>query len=56
LSFTPKTADLPRFALLNLFLNPETFRQATAAYDAALDGADMYPLSQFGDAATPFDV
>jgi len=56
LAFTPKTATLPRFALLDLFLQPETFRQAAASYDAALEGADMYPLSQFGDGATPFDV
>ena len=56
LAFTPETATLPRFALLDLFLQPETFRQAASAYDAALDGADMYPLSQFGDGATPFDV
>ena len=56
LAFTPETSSLPRFGLLALFLSPETFRQAAAAYDAALDGADMYPLSQFGDGATPFDV
>ena len=56
LAFSTDTAGLPRFALLALFLHPETFRQAAAAYDAALDGADMYPLSLFGDGATPFDV
>jgi len=56
LAFSSDTAKLPRFALLALFLHPETFRQAVVAYDAALTGADMYPLSQFGDGATPFDV
>ena len=56
LAFTPETATMSRFALLDIFLQPATFRQASAAYDAALDGADMYPLSQFGDGATPFDV
>ncbi len=56
LAFTPDTSTLPRFGLLALFLDPATFRQASGAYDAALDGADMYPLSQFGDGATPFDV
>jgi len=56
LAFTPETSSRARFGLLALFLSPETFRQAAAAYDDALDGAEMYPLSQFGDGATPFDV
>jgi hypothetical protein len=56
LTLNRKTADLPRFRLLEAFLNPETRRACENAYDASLEGSAMYALHQFGPGALPFDL
>ena len=56
LALSPDTAHLPRFAVAELFLNPETAAVAVRAYNDALIGSDIYPLNLFGEGATPFDV
>ncbi|MEP0767273.1 MAG: hypothetical protein HRF45_12145 [Fimbriimonadia bacterium] len=50
------TAHLPRFRLLDLFLQPETRPICEKAYNDALEGAAMYGLERFGPGALPFDV
>jgi len=56
LRFGPDTVDLPRFKLLDVFLDPSTRPVAERAYDQAVAGSEMYTLSQFGVGALPFDV
>lgn len=57
LAFRRDTAGLPRFALLDLFLRPDTAETACAAYDEALrEGSGQYALAQFGTGAIPFDL
>jgi len=51
-----KTAALPRFRLLDLFLRSATAERARAAYDEAVAGASMYALESFGAGAIPFDL
>ncbi|GMV37523.1 MAG: hypothetical protein AMXMBFR61_20310 [Fimbriimonadales bacterium] len=51
-----ETAKLPRFRLLDLFLQPETRPVCEKAYNEALEGAAMYGLERFGPGALPFDV
>lgn len=56
LKFNRATCSLPRFSLLGLFLDPKTRQLACDAYDSAVSGAQMYPLTRFGAGAIPFDV
>ena len=55
--FNRATCHLPRFELLELFINPETRARARAAYDEAIKGGSgQYELARFGSGAIPFDV
>jgi len=57
LRFANETADLPRFEMLDRFVNPQTRAQACAAYDEALiGGSGQYELSRFGTGAIPLDL
>jgi len=53
---TPQFASLPRFRLLDLFLDPETATAAREAYDRAVENVPMYALEEFGTGAIPFDL
>lgn len=56
LCFNTRTAHLPRFEFLNTFLNPMYRRACEDAYNAAVQGSPIYPLSEFGEGALPFDL
>ncbi len=56
LQFNSSTCHLPRFQVLDLFLNPETREKACEAYDNAVSEGQMYTLDRFGPCAIPFDV
>ncbi|HRU05983.1 MAG TPA: hypothetical protein P5137_09445 [Candidatus Brocadiia bacterium] len=51
-----KTAGLPRFRLLDLFVRSATAERAREAYDEAVAGAAIYALEAFGAGAIPFDL
>lgn len=56
LRFAPDTAGLPRFKILDVFLNPKTAAAAKRAYDIAVQGTHTYALDKFGTGAIPFDL
>ncbi len=57
LKFNRETCGLPRFQLLNLFIDPKTKALAKTAYDESVaHGPGMFPLGRFGTGAVPFDL
>jgi hypothetical protein len=56
LRFNSETCRRSRFDLLRLFVEPASRLAATEAYNAALEGSEIYGLERFGSGAVPFDV
>jgi hypothetical protein len=56
LRFNKVTADLPRFEVVNLFVDEKTRAEACACYDEAVHGGGQYELRRFGTGAIPYDL
>lgn len=56
LLFNSTTCGLPRFEILDLFLDPASRHVSRDAYDGAVRGSEMYTLDRFGSWAIPFDL
>jgi hypothetical protein len=54
--FNASTSGLPRFRLLEAFLDPERRAACQEAYDLAVLGSDTYTLDRFPPGAIPFDL
>lgn len=54
--FNSNSCSLDRFKLLDIFLSPHTREIAASAYNEAVAGTGIYPLSEFGEHALPFDL
>ena len=56
LQFNTATCDRPRFAVVDLFLQPESAEGTHNAYNEALRGSEIYGLDRFMSGAIPFDL
>lgn len=56
LKLSPEACSLPRFQLLDIFLNPRIRPVAEEAYNQAVADSEIYTLDRFGEGAIPFDL